>query len=166
LVHFSSVELEDVDSPARDLVKRQLAARGVDPLRVVYRGWLPLSRHLDEIGEADIALDTFPYNGTTTTCECLWMGVPVVTLTGQTHAGRVGYEILDRAGLSNFAAPNQRSYIETAVGLAQNPDCLRHLRFSLRDQFRKSGLLNPEPLVREIEQGYSNMWEQYLEENL
>ncbi len=166
LVHFSSVELDDADSPARDLVKRQLAARGVDPARVVYRGWVPLSRHLAEIGEADIALDTFPYNGTTTTCECLWMGVPVVTLTGQTHASRVGYEILDRVGLSNFAASSRGSYIDTAVGLAQHPEHLRHLRYSLRDQLRKSSLLNPEPLVREIEQGYSIMLERYVEENL
>ena len=74
------------------------------PGRLRFAGGLPLREHLELHTQVDIALDTFPYNGTTTTCESLWMGVPVITLEGCTHAGRVGKTILTRVGLSDLVA--------------------------------------------------------------
>ena len=164
LVHYPSVELEP-NSSARELLQCEVASRGIDPARVVFRGWLPLDRHLELLREADIALDTFPYNGTTTTCECLWMGVPVVTLTGSTHASRVGNQLLAQAGLIDFVAATPQEYVEVTVGLAQDLNRLRDLRLGLRDLLRHSTLLDPGPLVREIEAAYVMMWRQFLEES-
>jgi protein O-GlcNAc transferase len=165
LVHHSSIELDEPDSPAREGVELALAERGIDPARVFYDGWRPLARHLELLGEADIALDTFPYNGATTTCECLWMGVPVVTVIGSSHAARVGYELLDRIGLTDLAATSTEKYVETAVTLAQDGDRLRSLRCRLRDLLRQSTLVDPQPLVREIEGAYQKMWGNFVEEN-
>src|SRR6185437_603673 len=90
---------DDPDIKARTL--RQFAAHGVGAEQVVvatrYKG---LVEHLGAYGGIDIGLDPFPYNGTTTSCEALWMGVPVVTLIGDRHAGRVGLDLLSRIGLS------------------------------------------------------------------
>ena len=165
LVHHSSVELDQPSSPARERVERELTARGIPSTRVFYRGWLPLAHHLELLSEVDIALDTFPFNGQTTTCECLWMGVPVVTLVGDTHVSRVGYELLDRIGLTDLATKNQEEYLNTAVALAQDRNRLRNLRRGLRDRMRQSTLLAPQPLVREIEAAYLAMWRQSVEED-
>jgi protein O-GlcNAc transferase len=165
LVHYSSVELDQPESPARGFVERELTARGIAPARILYRGWLPTEQHLELVGQVDLALDTFPYNGTTTTCECLWMGVPVVTLAGGTHSSRVGYQLLDRAGLADLVASTPEEFQQITVTLAQDRRRLRKLRRSLRDRLRQSTLLNPRPLVREMEAAYLAMWKRYLEEH-
>ncbi len=105
------------------------AGHGIAPERLDLRG------HMDEPGDhmglycqADIALDPFSDNGTTTTCETLWMGVLVVTLSGERHAGRVGTSILNRLGLSELATATLEEYVETAVGLAGRLDELAEIR--------------------------------------
>jgi protein O-GlcNAc transferase len=88
--------------------RRRMAARfadhGVAAGRIDMMGWVETGSHLDVYGGADIGLDTFPYNGTTTTCEALWMGVPVVTLDGNRYAGRVGASLLAQVGLGDLVA--------------------------------------------------------------
>ena len=89
---------------------------GITPDRVVFSGLTPEKiQYLESYNHVDIALDSFPYNGTTTTFDALWMGVPVVTLSGDRHAGRVGDAILSRVGLADLVARNKQDYIDIAV---------------------------------------------------
>jgi protein O-GlcNAc transferase len=94
--------------------------------------------HLLLYNSIDICLDPFPFNGATTTCEALWMGTPVITLSGNCHAGRVGASILSNVGLGRFIANDLHSYIGTAAKVASEPDYLKYLRDNLRDQMKCS----------------------------
>ena len=109
--------------------------------RVELLAWLPgTAAHLALYHRVDIALDPFPYNGTTTTCEALWMGVPVVTLRGDRHAGRVGASLLTQIGLTDLIANSVEEYLEIALALACNPGRLDDLRRSLRPRMAASPL--------------------------
>jgi protein O-GlcNAc transferase len=114
--------------------------------------------HLARYNDIDIALDTFPYNGTTTTCDAIWMSVPVITLAGQTHVGRVGVSQMNNLGLSELIAISQEDYVLKAEKLAKNTDYLRKLRSGMRARMSASPLMNAERLTRNIEQAYRNMW--------
>ena len=92
---------------------------GVAAKRIDLLSWEPATKgHLNTYNRIDIGLDTFPYNGTTTTCEALWMGVPVITLAGESHASRVGASLLSNIGLPDLIADTQDRYVDIAVGLA------------------------------------------------
>jgi predicted O-linked N-acetylglucosamine transferase (SPINDLY family) len=104
---------------------------------------LPSSSHSDYLAayhKIDIALDPFPFSGGTTSCEALWMGVPVVTLYGQTALGRQGASLNVQAGLSQFIAKTKRDYCEIAVRLAADLEGLSELRSCLRSMVAKSPL--------------------------
>ncbi|MDX6752520.1 hypothetical protein SH611_22195 [Geminicoccaceae bacterium 1502E] len=117
------------------------AAAGVAPERVTFLGRTPdLMSHLALYGEVDIALDTFPYNGTTTSCEAMWMGVPVVSLMGQGHAGRVGASLLGAVGFPAGIARDEDDYVLTALQLARTPRLLEALRAMLRETMLASPL--------------------------
>jgi predicted O-linked N-acetylglucosamine transferase (SPINDLY family) len=132
---------------------------GVDGARVEL---LPavgtLGEHLAQYATVDIALDTFPYGGTTTTFEALWMGVPVVTLAGRTHASRVGMSILARAGFPQLAATSAGAYVTIASALARQPRILAAMRRNLRNRLRASTLCNGMRMAREIEAVYRYLW--------
>ncbi|HET9404729.1 MAG TPA: tetratricopeptide repeat protein, partial [Burkholderiales bacterium] len=98
--------------------------------------------HLSRYHDIDIALDSFPYNGTTTTCEALWMGVPVISLAGNDHASRVGVSLLNRVGLSDLVTHNPDEYLAKAVELAQDAARLGELRGGMRQRLRASPLLD------------------------
>jgi predicted O-linked N-acetylglucosamine transferase (SPINDLY family) len=93
-------------------------------------------------GRIDVALDTFPYNGTTTTCEALWMGVPVVTLTGDTHMSRVGLSLLSAVGHCEWSATTVEDYIGIGARLAAASAMRSDLRLQLREQMKCSVLLD------------------------
>lgn len=136
--------------------------RGVAPDRVDLVGWLPASTdHLALYSQIDIALDTFPYNGTTTTCEALWMGVPVIALAGNRHAGLVGASLLTQIGLSDLLAQAPDDYVNLAVQLAGNPDKLAVLRASLRERMTDSPLCDARAFVRHLEEAYREMWRRW-----
>lgn len=116
--------------------------------------------HLASYGEIDVGLDPFPYAGTTTTCEALWMGVPVVTLSGDTHIGRVGVSLLSRLGLNELVARNPEEYIRKAVELAGDLPRLTGLRSGLRQAMANSSLCDAAGLTEDLEQSYRTMWEQ------
>lgn len=118
--------------------------------------------HLSAYNKIDIALDTFPYNGTTTTCEALWMGVPVLTLTGKSHATRVGYSILAQLGLELMVAHTKEDYIQNAVSLALNHSKLNELRQGLRTRLSESGFTNGKRFVNELESIYKQIWQTHL----
>jgi protein O-GlcNAc transferase len=146
------------DIATRALFLDRLAGRGVAADRVELVGWLPDRAHLALYDHVDIALDPFPYNGTTTTCEALWMGVPVVTLRGDRHAGRVGASLLTQIGLTDLIADSVEAYVEMAVALAGNPARLTDLRHSLRPRMAASSLCDAAGFARKVEDAYRAMW--------
>jgi protein O-GlcNAc transferase len=114
--------------------------------------------HLGAYSRVDIALDPFPYNGTTTTCEALWMGVPVISLVGRTHAARVGLSLLSAIGLPEFAAPTPEAYLETAKRVAADPSRLSSLRTELRPRMAASPLCNAKAFVPRFESELRRLW--------
>jgi predicted O-linked N-acetylglucosamine transferase (SPINDLY family)/predicted SAM-dependent methyltransferase len=119
------------------------------------------NEHLKIYNSIDIALDSFPYNGTTTTCEALWMGVPVVALAGDRHAGRVGMSLLQRVALDEFVAVNENDYVAKSVALARNGEKLAHLREFLRDRMSASSLCNGPAFCLTLENAYREMWKKW-----
>ncbi|USN99832.1 MAG: tetratricopeptide repeat protein [Phycisphaeraceae bacterium] len=115
--------------------------RGVDPSRIELASHTPdPANHLAIYRRVDVALDTFPYHGTTTTCEALWMGVPVVTRVGETHAARVGLSLLTAIGLPELCACDEQGFIDLAASLAADRDRLAALRSGLRGRVADSPL--------------------------
>ena len=115
--------------------------------------------HLTVYNEIDIALDSFPYNGTTTTCEAMMMGVPVITLTGNAHRHRVGDSLLNAVGLSDLVAKTEDEYVDIARRLAADPHRLVDLRKTLRQKLLASSLCDGNDLTRHFERAYRKMWQ-------
>lgn len=113
-----------------------------------------LAAHL----QADVALDTFPYHGTTTTCFSLWMGLPVVVRAGDVHAARVGASLMGNVGLAHLIARNDSEYVEIALRTAADLPALAALRTGLRGRVARSALANGASGARGLEQAYRNMW--------
>lgn len=140
-------------------VRASLARAGLAAERVELRGFVDgVDAHIALYGEIDIALDPTPYNGTTTTCEALWMGVPVLTLAGDRHAGRVGVSLLTRAGLSDLIAASPEGFAANAAALAQDGEKLAELRAGLRARLAASPLCDGRRLAREFETVYRAAW--------
>jgi predicted O-linked N-acetylglucosamine transferase (SPINDLY family) len=139
--------------------------RKIAPERLDLLGLLPKADHFRLYSQLDIALDTFPYNGTTTTCEALWMGVPVITLSGSRHAGRVGASILDQVGRTDFVAHDRASYLSLAQSLAGDFQLRSRLRASLRERMQGSTLMNQSAFAEEMEDAYRRMWATWCNEN-
>ncbi len=147
------------DGPACARILGILASSGVPAERVTLAPYAPTrAAHLALYGSVDIALDTFPYHGTTTTCEALWMGVPVITLAGKTHVSRVGVSLLTNAGLPELIAHTATDYARLATSLANDDACLSELRATLRGKMKASPLMDAPRFARNIEQAYREMW--------
>lgn len=145
-------------------VRRLLTEGGVDERRVMMVGWAPsVAQHLANWGDVDIALDSYPYAGTTTTCEALWMGVPVVTRTGAAHVSRVGASLLHQVGLDDLVATDWDGYVERAVKLARDSSRRRALRSSLRERFKSSTLGSGDRFARDFESVLRRMWVAFVE---
>lgn len=110
----------------------------------------------------DIALDTFPYVGGGTTCDALYMGVPVVSLYGQRHGTRFGYSILCNAGLKELTAGTVEEYVEKAVQLALDKELLEALHEEIPRMFRRSHVMDAAGYMREIEGAYERIWQKWL----
>jgi predicted O-linked N-acetylglucosamine transferase (SPINDLY family) len=111
----------------------------------------------------DVALDTLPYNGGTTTCEALWMGVPVVTLAGATHAARMGASLLRAAGLPELVAGEPEDFVARAVRLASDPAALARLRGGMRERLARSPLLDGARFTYGLEAAYRDLWRDWCE---
>jgi predicted O-linked N-acetylglucosamine transferase (SPINDLY family) len=152
------------DAATRALFLSRLGERGVAAERVELVAWMPSgAAHLGLYNRVDIALDPFPYNGTTTTCEALWMGVPVVTLRGDRHRGRVGASLLTQVGLKDWIASSMEEYLEIADTLAGDPDHLKYLRRTLRPRLAASPLCDGRAFARKIEAAYRTIWQHWCE---
>ena len=141
-----------------DRMVAMFAANGVDPSRVELCARLPFADFLALHHRADIALDTFPFNGTTTTCHSLWMGLPVVTLAGVSHVARVGVSMLTNIGLTGMIANSVEEYVSIAIGLAQDPARLNTLRRGLRDRMLSSPLTDARRFTRHLEDRLRQVW--------
>ncbi len=119
--------------------------------------------HLSIYNDIDICLDTFPYNGTTTTFEALWMGVPVIVLHGDRHASRVGASILTHLQLTELIAQSPKDYIATAFQLATDPSRLRKLRLDMRSKLTNSPVCQPHAFAHQIETTYRRLWHLWCE---
>ncbi|MDX1452695.1 MAG: tetratricopeptide repeat protein [Oleiphilaceae bacterium] len=159
---IKAAQLKDETFRAR-LLERFTDA-GISTDRVEFMGLIVDSHaHLAKYHEVDLALDTFPYNGTTTTCEAAWMGVPTLCLSGQTHAARVGASLLHRLDLDQFVAHSIEDYVSKAIGFAQKPDVLTAIRPGLRRRFEKTALGNSTLFVAELEQALRKVWVAYCQ---
>jgi predicted O-linked N-acetylglucosamine transferase (SPINDLY family) len=133
-----------LSSPAaRRSIHGQFATYGIGADRVELADMVPVkSDHLSWYNRVDIALDTFPYNGTTTTCEALWMGVPVITFEGRVHAARVGASLLSAAALPELITRTEDDYVALATSLAKDKPRLASYRDGMRERLTASPLLN------------------------
>ncbi len=150
------------DAAVREALLSLLTAQGIEPARIDIEIWRnEAADHLAAYDRVDVALDPFPYNGTTTTCEALWMGVPVIALAGDRHSGRVGLDLLTRVGLPQLAQPTPEAYGRKAVELASDRAALADLRQGLRARMRASPLCDQKRFTREFEAALRQMWRQW-----
>lgn len=136
----------------------RFGAEGIDPNRIVLRDAAPYRQYLATYAEVDIALDAFPYSGGTTTCESLWMGVPVVTWSYPAAAGRGAASILTSAGLPELIAQDAGEYLSIAAALAGDRVRLDNLRQSLRQRLRESPLMDARRFAADVEHAYRDLW--------
>ena len=139
------------DPATREELTRRLQRLGIDSARVAMQGGINRHLYLAMHGNVDMILDTFPYPGGTTTCESLWMGVPTLTLAGQTMLSRQGASLLSAAGLHDWIATDAEDYVAKAVAHASDLDRLSALRMRLREQVRTSALFDAERFARNFE---------------
>jgi predicted O-linked N-acetylglucosamine transferase (SPINDLY family) len=147
------------DKTTRDRYMELFEKEGIGADRIEMQAWYSAREdHFGLYRRVDIGLDPFPYNGTTTTCEALWMGVPVFTLRGSRHSGRVGASILHRVGMQELIAENIDEYITMAQTLARDQQQLVRIRRTLRDKMGRSILMDKENFVRDLEDAFRQMW--------
>jgi predicted O-linked N-acetylglucosamine transferase (SPINDLY family) len=151
------------DSVCHEVMER-FAERGVDAVRLDLRGSSVHIEMFEEYGHMDIALDPFPFNGGMTTLEALWMGVPVVTLEGDTVVSRQTYSALANLDLADeLAFANVDAYVAGAIALAANPVRLAELRSQIRPRMEASPLRQSEQFTRDLEGLYRRMWVAWCE---
>jgi protein O-GlcNAc transferase len=150
------------DSGGRKHLMDIFAECGISADRVELLGLAPTrGEHLKQYERIDIALDSCPYNGTTTTCDSLWMGVPVISLAGKSHMSRVGVSLLSNVGLTELIAETPQQYIEIAVNLSRDKPRLQKLRKSLRKMMKESSLMNADAFAEKIEKAYRDIWRKW-----
>ena len=150
-------------SLAAQLLQR-LQRHGIDPARVAIHGSARREDYLAAHAEVDMILDTFPYPGGTTTCEALWMGVPTLTLAGDSLLARQGASLLGAAGLSDWVANSREAYVAKAIALASDLPGLARLRAGLRAQVLTSPLFDAPRFARHFEQALWGMWQRHHEQ--
>jgi protein O-GlcNAc transferase len=141
----------------RERLHAEFEARGISRQRIDMRNTLPAGGHMALFHDIDISLDTFPWSGHTTACESLWMGVPVVTLCGDRHAGRMVSSVLTAAGLTDCIAQTPDEYVAIAQKLAASPDALQELRRGLRARMTQSVLCDGKGFTKRLEEAYRTM---------
>ena len=147
----------------RDRVHRALRDAGVDESRATFVGRQSLSLYLETYRDIDVALDPHPYGGGTTTCDALWMGVPVVSLAGSTAVSRAGSTLLSNVGLEQLVTRSAEEYVERAVELIRDQGRLAELRRQLRDRLESSPVMNAAQFARDFEAALRGAWRAWCE---
>lgn len=145
----------------KERITNQFAKEGISPERLLLRGASPHAEMLAEYGEMDIALDPFPFNGGLTSCEALWMGVPVITLFGNRPIARQTSGFLKTIELDGFTAKSEKEYVELAVNWSRSIDKLSEIRSSLRNKMNQSLLCNGKEFTYNIESTYRKIWQEW-----
>lgn len=146
---------------ARDSITDRFVTAGIAIHRLIVHGRVTVAQFCELHHQIDIVLDPFPYNGGTTTCDALWLGVPVVALTGQAFVSRMGYALLKNIGLPELAAQSKLEYVNIAVGLASNLERLNALRAGMRPRLLASSLMDEAGFARKLETAYRDMWRKH-----
>jgi predicted O-linked N-acetylglucosamine transferase (SPINDLY family) len=142
----------------RQHLLQRLAAQGIAPERIEFRAFQPRGQYLHSYHDIDLGLDTFPYNGHTTSLDSLWMGVPVVTRVGRTSVGRGGLSQLFQLDLLELAAGSDEAFVSIAAALGRDLIRLAALRRELRTRLERSALMDAARFARHIERAYRDAW--------
>jgi len=146
------------DEVMRAQFRKQFATRGIDEQRLTFLGWLPHNEHWQWYNQADIALDTYPFNGCITTLEALWMGVPTVSLAGPLWVSRQGLSVLTGVGLESFVAESPEGFVGKALALADNLKALGILRSTMRQRLCESPLCDCRGFATDLENAFRDVW--------
>jgi predicted O-linked N-acetylglucosamine transferase (SPINDLY family) len=149
------------EGPHRDRVIAALTKHGIPKQNLHFFTRGPFLNYFNAYNQIDVALDTFPYCGGTTSCDALSMGVPVVTLAGDKPVARAGASILSAANLGHLMAQSPEEYVRIATELASNVAALGELRQSLREKLRGSPLTDAPAFTRHLENAYREAWQNY-----
>lgn len=151
------------DPRVRSRLEEMFAREGVAADRLIVFTRLPIGEYLALHHHIDLALDPFPYNGGTTSCHSLWMGVPVVTLAGRDTASRYGVALMQGLGLTQFIAANEDEYVERVIALAGDLPQLNRIRQSLRERIAANVDRDPSRLTRHLEAAYRTAWTRWCD---
>ncbi|WP_211619484.1 hypothetical protein [Leptolyngbya sp. 7M] len=137
---------------------------GVAANRLRFLPHVPIEEiHRANLGIADVVLDTFPYNGATTTLETLWMGIPIVTKVGQQFAARNSYGMMMNAGITEGIAWTDAEYVEWGIRLGTDAALRQNIAWKLRQSRQTAPLWNAKQFTRDLEVAYEQMWQRYLQ---
>jgi predicted O-linked N-acetylglucosamine transferase (SPINDLY family) len=149
------------EGAARAQLIRQFAQLGIADDRIDYCGSLPLREFQRKLQQVDITLDPFPVNGATTTCESLWLGVPVLTLVGERFPSRAGLSIMNAARMPEFATATPEEFIGKAISLANDLPRLADIRAGMRERLKETPLFDQQRFARNLEDIYRDVWRRY-----
>ena len=152
------------DEATRKRFEETLLEWGIGPHRWFWEEVTPPPLYLKSYHQVDIALDSYPFNGGTTTCEALWMGVPVITLVGERQVSRLGCSILSTLGLTEWITLTPQDYVKHCVHLAQQYTHLQTLRKEMRTRMQNSPLMQAEGFTKDLEMAYHHLWKKLCEE--
>jgi protein O-GlcNAc transferase len=147
----------------REKTLQAFGKHGIDAGRIEFAPFRPRAEYLNLYQSFDVCLDTFPYNGHTTSLDAFWMGVPVVTLVGATVVGRAGLSQATNLGLTELIATTLDEYVEIAVGLCRDLDRLDGLRSGLRTRVQESPLMDAHRFTRNLEAAYRSVWRRWCD---
>ncbi|MEM5317082.1 tetratricopeptide repeat protein [Paraburkholderia sp. JHI869] len=150
-------------APTRDqeILTAWFEAEGIDASRLTFRPRTSIAVYLQQHHQVDLCLDTFPYTGSTTTLNSLWMGVPTVTLPGKTMAGRGSVCWLQHVGLEEYIAHDADDFVERAIALAQDTKRLQQVRTDLRDRCKQSAAFQPAMVAAGLSVALRTMWQRW-----
>jgi predicted O-linked N-acetylglucosamine transferase (SPINDLY family) len=162
-VEGSVLWLLETNPTAESNLRKEATARHVNPERLVFAGHMPPADHLARHHLADLFLDTLPYNAHTTASEALWTGLPVLTLSGETFAGRVAASLLTAIQMPDLITTTAQDYERLAIDLATNPEQLKALKRRLAENRHSTPLFDTASFTRHIEKAYTTMHRRHLD---